>query len=235
MSSADPTLERSLIRVQAASGALLAVFLLAHLFNQTLAIAGPAVYDDVQAGLRAAYQAPAVELALIAAPLLVHIVASVWRALRRRGAPAPADLRTRLQRWSAVVLLLAVFGHVAATRLPSLVYGVFPGFDGIAFTMVWAPAYFVPYYLVFSVAGLYHAAHGLSLALPRLGLGAPAARTRPLVTAVTLVGGVALAVGISGFLAAACADEGRALASPLPRLLERLDLVDLEPVPGDRR
>ena len=82
--------------------------------------------------------------ARVGAPLLLHIVTSVRRVVRRRrlGQPQSRAVRTRLQRYSAVVLLVFIVGHVVATRGASLVYEVWPGFDAIAFTMLWVPAYF---------------------------------------------------------------------------------------------
>lgn len=205
--STDPTRdnarERALIKVQAASGALFALFLAAHLFNQMFAAFGPAAYDALQGELRRAYHTPVVELALVAAPLVVHIVVSAWRMVRRRraGRRAPPAVRARLQRYTAIVLLVFIVGHVAATRGASLVYDVFPGFDALAYTMVWWFGYFFPYYLVFSVAALYHLLNGLALGLPRVGLrGGP--RSARVVAAAWAAGAVALALGVSSFAGA---------------------------------
>ncbi|WAS90958.1 hypothetical protein [Nannocystis punicea] len=220
--SRDAARERALIRIQAASGALFAVFLVAHLVNQMFAAAGPLVYDELQGQLRAVYQAPVVELACVLAPLVVHVVVSVWRMVRRRrrgGATSTAP-RMKWQRRSAIVLLIFTLGHVVATRGPSLVYGVFPGFDGVAYTMVWFFAWFFPYYLLFSIAGLYHALNGLSLALPRIGLaGPPALRSGRAVGAAWLAGAIALTLGLAGLAGAWHDVRERAVASPYARLL----------------
>lgn len=223
----DGARERALLRIQAVSGALFALFLLVHLVNQMVAVAGPAAYDALQGELRRAYQAPVVELALVAAPLLVHVVVSVWRIVRRRrrGRPAPRAPRARLQRVTAIVLLVFTFGHIVATRGASLVHGVVPGFDGVAYTMVWFIGYFFPYYLIFSVAGLYHALNGLALALPRLGLRS-AAPAR-LVPVVTLAGAVALGLALAAFAGALNKDiPARAVASPYAQLLRDQGLAD---------
>lgn len=227
----DHTIDRRLMQVQAASGALFALFLLVHLGNTLLAIAGPAAYDAAQAPLRAAYQAPPIEVALVIGPLLVHIGASVARMLRRRrlGQPAPRAVRSRLQRYSAIVLLVFVFGHVLATRGASLVFDVIPGFYGVAFTTVWQPAYFIPYYTVFSAAALYHMVHGLTLALPRLGLGLRGlggARSDRLVYGVSIVGAIGLALAVAGFAGAFHDVRAQAVDSGYARLLERLGFVD---------
>lgn len=225
----ESRVERGWMRLQAGSGALFAVFLLAHLVNQMVAMAGPAAYDGVQAGLRSVYQVPAVEVAVVGAPLLVHVAASVARVVRRRrrGRSEPPAVRTRLQRWSAVVLLVFFAGHVLATRGTSLVYGVYPGFDAIAYTMVWRPGWFIPYYAVFSVAALYHALHGLTLALPRLGLRA--AGGRPMRAAagwLAAIGGVALLLGVAGFAGAFGAVRERAIGADYARVLEDLGLAE---------
>ena len=61
--------DRLLMQVQAASGALFALFLLAHLGNMMLAALGPAAFDAAQGSLRAVYQVPPIEVALVGAPL----------------------------------------------------------------------------------------------------------------------------------------------------------------------
>ena len=225
----DPQVERTLVTVQAASGALFAVFLLAHLVNAMVAMAGPAAYDALRGQLRAVYQVPPVEVLLVGAPLVAHVGASVWRMVRRRrrGQRTPPGTRSRLQRWSAVVLLVFLVGHVVATRGASLIFGVWPGFDAIAFTMIWTPAYFIPYYSVFSIAALYHAINGLALALPRLGLRGPSQRRMgPLVAGLTVAGALALLLGVAGFAGAFTAVRDLALDGDYAHLIERLGLVD---------
>lgn len=225
--SSDAARERTLTRIQAASGALFAVFLLVHLVNQMVAVAGPAPYDALQGELRRVYQTPMIEVVLVAAPLLVHIVVSVWRMIRRRraGRPAPRTRRARLQRYTAVVLLVFTFGHIFATRGASLIYGVFPGFDGIAYTMEWFFSYFFPYYLLFSIAGLYHLLNGVALALPRLGLRKPTA-ARPIVTAAWIAGAVALLLGLAGFAGAFHEVRAAAIDGPYARLLDALGVAE---------
>src|SRR5437868_15233285 len=62
--------DAGLLRIQAASGALFALFLLMHLVNQMIAALGPAAYDGTQRLLRRAYQAPLIEIFLVITPLL---------------------------------------------------------------------------------------------------------------------------------------------------------------------
>jgi succinate dehydrogenase/fumarate reductase cytochrome b subunit len=228
----DPgTLDRRLARAQAWSGALLAPFLLAHLANQALAALGAAPYDATQRLLRAVYQSPPVEIALVIGPLLVHAAAAVARILlrRRRRPPstskAPPAWRTRLHRISGLYLLVFFAGHVAATRGASLLYGVFPGFEGIAFTLRWVPAYFWPYYLGLALAGLFHVTSGLGMALPMLGVRAAAALRRPrALGAIAACGGVALALGLLGF-GGALFEVSHPEAGAYARLLQRLGVA----------
>lgn len=223
---------RLLLKVQAASGLLFALFLMMHLVNQMLAALGPAAYDSAQQSLRRAYQAPPIEIALVILPMLIHAGAGVLRIWTRRqkrqqtGQQAPANLPARLHRISGIVLLVFFIGHVTATRGASLIYGVFPSFAGVAFTLRWIPAYFWPYYTGFALAGLYHLIYGLSVALPVLGLksGLPslAALRRPalLVPLVSTLG-LFLVLGLlaqGGILA----DVGHPENSPYAQLILRL-------------
>lgn len=220
---------RLLLKVQAASGLLFALFLTVHLGNQMLAALGPAAYDDAQRSLRGGYQAPPIELALVILPMLIHAGAGVLRIFTRRqtkqqtGHQAPANLPARLHRISGIILLIFFIGHVTATRGASLVYGVFPGFAGVAFTLRWVPAYFWPYYTGFALAGLYHLIYGLSVALPVLGLksGLSALRRPALLVPLVATLGLFLILGLlaqGGILA----DVGTPEKSPYAQLILRL-------------
>lgn len=215
---------RRLLQVQAASGLLFAVFLLLHLLNQMLATFGPGAYDGTQRALRRGYQAPPVEIALVLAPLLTHAAAGILRLWRRRseGKRAPANIYARLHRISGIVLLIFFGGHVAATRGASLLYGVFPEFLGVAFTLKWVPAYFFPYYTVFALAGLYHLIYGLSVALPVLGLrGGSGLRKPALLVPAASVLGLFLVLGLlsqGGILRSV----GHPEETPYARLVMRL-------------
>ncbi len=187
------------LRTQAVSGAAFALFLFVHLVNQALAVCGSAAYDGMQRATRRAYQAPALELALVVAPLLVHVVSSVARLVRRPKATTPPSWRVRLHRYSGRFLLLVVVGHVVATRGASLVFGVYPGFEGVAFTFRWVPAWFWPYYTLLALCGWYHLVHGLATAGAALRWPGLAALRRPFVfRGVIGVGAVALVLGVLG-------------------------------------
>jgi succinate dehydrogenase/fumarate reductase cytochrome b subunit len=167
MERADAARERRWRRVQAASGLAFGLFTAVHLVNQWLAPLGPEAYDGFQAAARAVYQQPAVEIGLVALPLLVHVVAALRRMRigRRRG-----GWRMRLHRVTGFLLLAVIFGHVVATRGPSLAKGFHPGFAGISFSLWWLPGVFFVYYLLFGAAALYHGINGTLLALHALGL-----------------------------------------------------------------
>lgn len=227
--SREAARERVLVKVQAASGALFAVFLTLHLVNTALAVAGPAAYDGAQSAFRGVYQGLPLELVLVVAPLLVHVVASVWRMVhrRRRGHAPPPGLRARLHRWSGWFLLAFVFGHMAATRGAQLLFGFSFGFDGLAFTLTALPEVFAIYYPLLAIAGLVHGARGLAIGLPRLGLRLwSPARSGPFVDAVAVAGAVLLALGVATMAGAFYDVRARAVDSGPARFAEEQGLVD---------
>jgi succinate dehydrogenase/fumarate reductase cytochrome b subunit len=169
MGRADALRERRWGQVQAASGLAFGVFAAVHLANQWLAPLGAEAYDGVQAAARAVYQHPAVEIAGVGLPLLVHVVAGLRRMRLRGLSGRRGGWRMRLHRLTGYFLLLVIFGHVAAVRGPSLVYGFFPGFAGISFSLAWVPGYFYAYYTLFGASALYHGINGTLLALHALG------------------------------------------------------------------
>lgn len=195
--------DRRWLRWQAISGAVFALFLLVHLINQMISVLGASRYDAAQGVLRAGYQFPLLELGVVVAPLLVHVVTVVRRFFLRRALklPSPApSLRVRLHRWSGRFLLVFVFGHFAATRGTDLLYGTPPRFEGVAWSFQWIPLYFWPYYTLLGLAGWYHLLHGLGTAgglleLPWLATLARPRVFRPLVA----LGGVALVLAMLSF------------------------------------
>lgn len=170
----DPR-DHRLVRIQALSGLVFAVFLSLHLVNVMVSALGPGLYDAFQVRIRPLYQLPLVEVGVLLAALVTHMVAGITR-LRRR--PRSRDfgklpLRTRLHRLSACFLLVFVLGHVAATRLPSLLDGAWIGFAGLSLTMQQLPGWFYPYYVLLGLCGLYHGSYGAYLALRALGVRLP--------------------------------------------------------------
>ncbi len=159
--------ERTLVRVQAGSGLVFAIFVVAHLLNTLLAPLGAATYDGVQSTLRGVYQAPWVEIGLLLGSFLVHLLSGVLRARRRTRRRPGAG---RWQRRCGWLLVLVVIGHSLATRGASLAYDVWPGFEGVAFSLHWLPGFFYPYYLLFGLAAAYHGGLGILRAARVFGL-----------------------------------------------------------------
>lgn len=193
--------ERRLARVQAISGLVFLVFVLVHLVNLMLAAGSPGAYDGFQRAVRPVYQFLPFELGLVMAPLLVHVVAGV-RRLRRSA--APRDWRGRLHRASGIFLLVVIFGHIAAVRGSSVVFGAFPEFAGLELSMWLAPWFFYPYYGLFAVAAVYHGLHGAGVALATLGVRVPRVARDGLGFWTPAVAGMVLALagilGIGGWL-----------------------------------
>ena len=170
MTRGDSPRERRWAQLQAFSGLVFLIFAGLHLTNQMLAAVGPDIYNGFQRALRLVYQHPLIEISVVAGALAVHVVAGVRRMLLRGVRGRGGSARMRLHRLTAYFLLLVIFGHIAAVRGSSLVLGIFPEFEGIAFSLWWIPAYFYVYYLLLAFAGLYHGMNGALLALRMLGL-----------------------------------------------------------------
>jgi succinate dehydrogenase/fumarate reductase cytochrome b subunit len=166
----EPARDRRLARVQAVSGLVFLLFVTVHVANTMLAAYSPGAYDGYQRAARRLYQFPLLELALVMAPLIVHVTAGARRL--RRG-PAPRTLRDRLHRWSGIFLLAVIFGHIAAVRGVSFFGGPYPEFEGLSLSLWLAPYLFYPYYAVFLVAALYHGLNGAYAALGILGVRVP--------------------------------------------------------------
>lgn len=181
-------------QIQAITGLAFAVFLTLHLVNTWLASLGPGVYDGVQGTLRTLYQFAPFEAFFLAA-LSVHAVSGLLRiAVEPRRTLTP---RARWHRYAGFFLLVVIGGHILAVRGASWFYGVYPGFEGLAFSVAAVPGYFYPYYFLLAVAGLYHGLNGASIALGRLGRSAPIGNTR--LRHVTVAGAVLTIAALGGF------------------------------------
>jgi succinate dehydrogenase/fumarate reductase cytochrome b subunit len=189
-----------LVRIQAASGLIFAVFGGLHLLNTVLAAFGPATYNAFQRALRPIYQDPRVEVGLVLVPLAVHAAASIARMRGRRAKThARPSLKVRAHRYAGWFLLAAMAGHVTATRGPALLRGAYPEFEGVAFTFQFMPFFFYPYYALLALAGALHALIGLGVALPRLGVRVPALLQRGRGAQLALAAAcAAVLVGVAG-------------------------------------
>lgn len=174
--------------IQAASGAVFALFLSLHLLTAASGLLGPTQYDSTLAALRHIYRPHvAVELLVMGTAGSIHIACAVLQMFRRRKI---VNLRgswwMRAHRLSGYFLLLVIFGHVFATRVaPTLASGPTAtgkaDFAFLAYASMGAPAFFWPYYLLLAVAGATHLGLGLHLASrilarPRQGASTDAPR-----------------------------------------------------------
>ena len=153
--------------MQAVSGIVFSIFLIVHLFNTWLAAFGAGSYDTVQGWLRQLYQFAPIEALLLAA-LATHAVVGIVRIVIEPK--RTLTTRARWHRYAGFFLLAFVGGHIFAVRGPSWFFDVYPGFDGLAASIYFVPAYFYPYYFLLGLAGFYHMINGLGIGLNRLGV-----------------------------------------------------------------
>lgn len=170
---ADAEADRRLLRVQALSGAVFLVFVIAHLGNTIAAARGIDAYAGWLGAARSLYQHPVVEIGGLVVPLAVHWTAAVMRLRRDGFRRRNRSLRARLHRYSGYYLLVFIWGHFLATRGPSLFAGVEVGFSTISYTFAWLPAWFYPYYAGLALSGLYHGLNGALLAASIFGARVP--------------------------------------------------------------
>lgn len=185
-----------LAKVQALSGLAFAIFLGMHLATTVSAAGGPASYDGTLASLRAIYRAhPVVEFLLIGTSAAVHIACAILQIVRRRkSGPHPRPpWRLRLHRWAGYFLMLAIVGHVYATRVMPALGGGRADYSYLAFSVIAWPYFINPYYFALGLAGATHFGLGLGFAAQAL---APAAFS-PVVKQVSI--GVAVTTGILVF------------------------------------
>jgi succinate dehydrogenase/fumarate reductase cytochrome b subunit len=210
-------------KIQAVTGLVFAGFLALHLTNTWLAALGSGAYDGVQAWLRVLYQFAPVEALLLAA-LMVHIATGVMRIVQEPK--RNLTLRARLHRYAGFFLVAVIGGHILAVRGASWFYDVYPGFQGLAFSVDAAPGFFYPYYFLLALAGLYHGMNGVGIAAGRLRLH-PGISTQALRRA-TLAGGaltVAALLGLGGWLF----EVGAVYESEFSKLVQELTGVTFTP------
>ncbi|HNN92215.1 MAG TPA: hypothetical protein PKI03_08105 [Pseudomonadota bacterium] len=157
--------------IQAASGAIFALFLVLHLCTAASGTLGPSRYDATLATLRSVYRPHiAVELLVIGLAGSVHIACAIAQMVRRRKIVAlKGAWWMRAHRLAGYFLLLVILGHVFATRIaPTLATGPTAtgkaDFAFLAFASLSVPGFFWPYYLLLGIAGATHLGLGLHLA-----------------------------------------------------------------------
>lgn len=201
--------DRRLVQIQAFSGLILFLFVAVHLLNTVFAIHSKDAYNLFQRKARTVYQFPPVEIFFIVLPIFAHISAGLLRLKRRNFRLPKQNWRTRLHYLSGYFLLLVIFGHIIAVRGPSIIFKVYPEFEGLSFSLWWLPWIFYPYYILFSITALYHTLHGLFLASAIFGIKLPLHHGKLFWTLVA-IGSVFLIWGILGL-------GGRLYEIPDPR------------------
>jgi len=166
--------ETQLIKLQAGSGLIFSSFLGIHLANSFIANLGPLGYDEIKRLLRLYYQNPVIEIGLFSS-LFVHQIVSgirIYRRLKQKKNHPKHDHITALDihRYAGLVIGTVVLVHVFFTRIPHLIFKDDSDFTLITFTLKTWPYFFYPYYIVFSISGLYHLMYGFFKALRVFGL-----------------------------------------------------------------
>lgn len=201
-------------KLHALSGALaLGVFLVEHIATNASALGGRGAYDAIVGAIERSRVLPFVEVVFILLPLGFHAGYGL-QLLRAEAAPDAVverygDRRLwRLQRLSAVFVLVFVLAHLWELRVQRLVFGL-PA-DALYTTLTarlsstWAG---VPFIALFYVLGLFavavHLANGLFAATAAWNVAAsPSGRRRARIATLAL-GGVLFAVGASTVIALA--------------------------------
>ena len=198
--------EKLLIRVQAISGLLFATFLILHLSNLMASILGQNTYDLYMRTLRWYYQNPLVEIFVVGTASLTHIFASLTRGIKRRkkersqGQYNRPSLRLRLHRYSGYFIFLAFFGHVLATRSPSLIFAKNVDMSFLHFSLTIMPWFFYPYYILLGTSGIYHLSNGVISALRLLKVKIPKSAAAPSSRMFWIWAGLSLAITIFSVL-----------------------------------
>jgi succinate dehydrogenase / fumarate reductase cytochrome b subunit len=173
--------------VMAASGVVLAGFVIAHMLGNLQIFAGRARIDAYARSLREAPVLLWSVRALLAAAFVVHVVLALQLAARKRAArPTGYRVRTR-DRWAARTMLWtgAAIGVFVAVHLANLTWGLLhPRFEPLAVydnvVTLFHASPWSAFYVVAVVALGAHIAHGLWSAPTSLGLvperGAPRLR-----------------------------------------------------------
>jgi succinate dehydrogenase/fumarate reductase cytochrome b subunit len=194
--------------VQGVSAVIFSFYLLPHLLNAVLAIAGPSHYDEFLTASRFIFHQPAIEIAVLGS-IVLHIIAGWYR--NSLNSAAEADARRR-EPWTSVrsvhrltgcVVALLVISHVFATRLRFSAPPLF--FNGIAHAIRRIPL-FAPYLVIFSGCAMIHMLVGYRKAVLQIRaawpeMGCALARMTPTrIPALAIVASIAaLTAGVLAF------------------------------------
>lgn len=150
---------KRLYRIQIASAVVFALFLAVHLASVTAGLWGAGAFDSAISAVRPLYRNWPVEVLLLTA-LLAHTGVSLYFWWRRPPG-APRRTTAQLQTLAGFVLLVFVVGHVTFLRVAPALYGFEPAFSYLWTSLRIWPTLFVPYYILFGVAGAFHLVYGL--------------------------------------------------------------------------
>jgi len=163
--------ERTLIRLQAASGMVFGTFLSLHLATTLSANKSQEAYDGALGLFRKYYQNPVVEIVCIALALFLHVI-STWTRFFRRPSGENVPLTLKLHRYSGYYLQVVIGGHILATRGVGLYYNMPYDFSFLHYALVTYPLKYViyPYYISLALCGFYHFSYGATKALTVFGV-----------------------------------------------------------------
>eukprot|EP01119_Soliformovum_irregulare_P006063 TRINITY_DN1780_c0_g1_i2.p1 TRINITY_DN1780_c0_g1~~TRINITY_DN1780_c0_g1_i2.p1 ORF type:complete len:251 (-),score=45.67 TRINITY_DN1780_c0_g1_i2:42-794(-) len=164
----------SLHQIQALSGVAFSTFSSVHIITAISANFGPETYERVLRFFRIYYQHPLIEVTVVGASLVTHVVSSSIIASRRESKKTATNSPQKfkwlsplgLHRLSGYYLNLSMVGHIVATRLRGYLFASPADFAFISLTLARWPlaGFFYPYYALLAISGVYHTAYGLASA-----------------------------------------------------------------------
>jgi hypothetical protein len=96
--------------------------------------------------------------------------------------------------------MLAIVGHVYATRVMPAIAGGAADFSYLAFSVIAWPYFITPYYFVLGTAGAIHLGLGLGFAAQALAPAGASAALRRASIALAAAAGVLVCAGVAGIL-----------------------------------
>ena len=130
------------------SGILVSVFILAHLFNHSMAWFGIATHQSVMETLRKVYRIPIIEVLLVGA-FIFQAISGIKLVLKLRKKPNKTAF-DKLKLYSGLALGLFVLNHIGATIGQRLYFNLDTNFYFAARVVVQEPLlyFFIPYYFI---------------------------------------------------------------------------------------
>ena len=142
-------------KMQMCSGVFVGLYVVFHLTNVAAAALGDDYFDRFMNWGRTVYHQPLVEL-LLATAIVIHCVTSVINFLLYSPPWNKLPLLLRVHKFSGFFLLVIIFIHVTFTRVLPMMEGYESSFKDVLFTVYWVPIVFLPYYVLYALAGIIH-------------------------------------------------------------------------------